>query len=139
MVMSFEEKSVWVQFGAMGVVLGGYFALAGVMLGRGVDEVLAYVPLFVVSSILMGAVMAIGLIGTAILKRPEPRDERDRLIEWRSEARSSWVLGAGMLIGVGCMAASVSGAWVANLLLASMFCSEMLKYALQIVAYRRGA
>lgn len=139
MVMSFEEKSVWVQFGTMGVVLGGYFALAGVMLGRGVDEVLAYVPLFVVSSILMGAVMAIGLIGTAILKRPEPRDERDRLIEWRSEARSSWVLGAGMLIGVGCMAASVSGAWVANLLLASMFCSEMLKYALQIVAYRRGA
>lgn len=136
--MSFEEKSVWVQAVAMGLVLGGYFAAAGVMMGNGVDVLGAYVPLFIVAVVLMVVVLVVGHIVAAVWRRPEKADERDRLIGWRAEAASSWVLGAGVIVGIGCMVVGMSQVWVAHLLLGSMFLSSMLKFALQIVFYRRG-
>lgn len=136
--MSFEEKSAWVQMVAMGVVLGGYFAVAGMMMGKGVEALGAYVPLFVVAVVLMVAALVAGHIAAAALGGDQRADERDRLIGWRAEASSSWVLGAGVIVGIGCMVVGMGQVWVAHLLLGSMFLSEMLKYALQIVFYRRG-
>ena len=82
---SFEEKSVWIQLVSMVLMLGGYFVVAGMMLAGGVSQIVAFVPLFVVAVVLQVVLMVVGYTVVAIASRPEGRDERDRLIEWRSE------------------------------------------------------
>lgn len=138
MLPSFEEKSVWVQFIGLVVVLGGYFAIAGAMLANGVVALAPYVPLFVVAVVLLIIAMIAGHALAAVTGRPEPRDERDRLIGWRAESNSSWLLGAGVFSAIVALILEIPAVWVAHLLLASMFASEILKLSLQIVYYRRG-
>ena len=138
MLPSFEERSVWVQLVALGLGLGGYFAAAGPLLARGVMEMKPYVAVFAVSLVLLIGVMIAGHVIAAIFGGTDETDERDRLIGWKAEARSSWVLGAGVFCGIGALSFGVDAAWVANGLLLSLFASEMLKLALQAVSYRRG-
>ncbi len=135
---SFEEKSVWVQLSSMVLVLGGYFVVAGSMMAGGVNTLIAYVPLFVTAVVLMVIVLIAGHILAAITGRPEPRDERDRLIEWRAESNSSWVLAIGVLAGISCMVLGYESVWVAHLLFGSLFLSSVLGFVLQLVYYRRG-
>lgn len=139
MVPSFEERSAWVQLVALGLGLGGYFATAGRLLASGVMEMPPYIAVFAVSVVLLIMVMIAGHVLAAMLGTPEDADERDRLIGWKAEARSSWVLGAGVFCAITALAFDVEAVWVANGLLLSMFASEMLKLALQVVSYRRGA
>ena len=80
----------------------------------------------------------VGHVIAASTRKVEGADERDRLIEWRAEAQSGWILGAGVLSGITAMILNVDSVLVAHILLGSLFLSEMLKYGLQIVAYRRG-
>lgn len=86
----------------------------------------------------MVAVLVVGHTAAAIASRPDGRDERDRMIEWRAESNSGWLLGAGVLMGITAMVLSVPNVWTAHLLLLSLFLSELLKLVLQIVYYRRG-
>ena len=74
----------------------------------------------------------------AIAERPEDRDERDRMIAWKAENDSSWILGVGVLAAIFGLAAPIDPAWIANGLLATLFLSEVLKRALQLRYYRRG-
>ncbi len=143
MDVSFEEKSVWIQLVSMVVVLGGYFVVAGMMMSRGIVELGAYVPLFIVTVVAMVVVIVVGHAGAAIVgvltgNRPEDADERDRVIGWRAESNSSWVLATGVLCGITGMVLKVQPVWIAHLLLGSMFLSEVLRFVLQIVYYRRG-
>jgi len=135
---SFEEKSVWVQLVAMVAVLGAYFVVAGRMMARGVLVMAPYVPLFAVAVVLMVVVMGVGYALAAVSGRQERPDERDRLIGWKSEARSSWIVGVGVICGISAMIVGVESVWVVHLLLGSMFVSEVVKYALAILYYRRG-
>lgn len=135
---SFEERSVWIQLLSMSVLLGGYFLVAWQMLAQGVMALAAYVPVFTMAVILMVAVIVAGHVAAAIASRPDGRDERDRLIEWRAESQSGWVVAAGVLSGIACMILSVPNAWTAHLLLLSLFLSEVLKLALQLMSFRRG-
>jgi len=136
---SFEEKSVWIQLGAMLVCLGAYFVVAGRMLASGAREVAAFAGVFLVAAVVMVVLMVVAYATTALLSKVEGRDERDRLISWKAEYRSSWVVSAGLLGGVTCMALGVNSVWTANLLLLSLALAEVLGFALQIVSYRRGA
>jgi hypothetical protein len=135
---SFEERSVWVQLVSTVVVLGGYFVVAWRMMSSGVDTLVAYVPLFAGAVILLVIVLIAGSIVAAFLGKREGRDERDRLISWRAESNSGWILAAGVLTGITAMILSVDNVWVAHLLLLSLLLSEVAKYALQLVYYRRG-
>lgn len=135
---SFEERSAWIQLLSLLVVLGGYFLVAWQMASRGVTALPAYASVFAVAVALLVAVMVAGYVAVALASRPEGPDERDRLIEWRAEARSGWVLGAGVLAAIAAMVVSVPDVWVAHLLLLSLFLSELLKLVLQLVDYRRG-
>ena len=138
MLPSFEERSVWVQLLGLGLVLGGYFASAGPMLARGVMHMAPYIAVFAVCLVLLIVVQIVGHIAAAIIGKPEDADERDRLIGWKAEARSSWVLGLGVFAAIGSLAFGVEAVWVANGLLLALFASEMLKLALQAISYRRG-
>jgi hypothetical protein len=135
---SFDERSVWVQLVALGLGLGGYFAAAAPMLARGVMETTPYIAVFAVSLVLLVGVMIAGHVIAAVIGTPDDADERDRLIGWKAEARSSWVLGAGVFMAISALAFNVQAVWVANGLLLALFASEMLKLALQIISYRRG-
>lgn len=135
---SFEEKSVWIQLISLIVGLGLYFAEAGGMLLSGVTVLAAYMPLFAVAVVFIVAVNVTGHIAVAIASRTDGPDERDRLIGWRSQSNSSWILGVGVIVAIGCMTLSVGEVWVAHLLLLSLFIAEVAKDVVQIVYYRRG-
>jgi hypothetical protein len=138
MLPSFEEKSVWVQLVSLVVVLGGYFALSGVMLANGVRLLAPFVPVFIAATALLVIVMALGHVLAAFTGKIEKRDERDRLIGWRAESNSSWVLGSGVFFAMCALILGIEPVWVVHLLLASLFLSEVLKLALQLLYYKRG-
>lgn len=135
---SFEEKSVWIQLIGMVLGLGAYFVIAGRMLSEGVTALPAFVPLFVVATVLMVILLVAGYIVAAIASRPEGRDERDRLIGWRAESNSGWLLATGVLAAVTGMIFSIENVWIAHVLLLSLFLSEVLGFILRLVYYRRG-
>lgn len=135
---SFEEKSVWVQLISMVVVLAGYLVVAGLMLANGVRVVLPFFLVFMVGAVVMVVLLVGGHILAAVTGPVERADERDRLIGWRAESHASWVLGAGAFLAIAALAAGYGAVWVVNLLIVSMFLSEVLKYALQLTFYRRG-
>ena len=135
---SFEEKSVWIQLVAMLVVLAGYVFVAGTMMSNDVREVTPYFAVFMAGAVVMVLILVAGYIAAAVMGPKEPADERDRLIGWRSESKSSWILGAGAFLAIAGMAAGYESVWVANLLIVSMFLSEIVKVSLQILYYRRG-
>lgn len=138
MAASFEEKSVWIQFFGTLVALAAYFGVAGTMMARGVTALPAYVPFFAVTVVLLVVMMIVGHVVVAIMSRPEGRDERDRLISWRAESGSGWVLAVGVLTGITGMLFSIGPVWIAHVLLLSLFASEMLGFTLRLVYYRRG-
>lgn len=138
MLPSFEEKSVWVQLIGLVVVFAGYFGISGVMLANGVTEMAPYVSLFVVAIVLLVIVQIVGHIAAAVIGKPEPRDERDRLIGWRAESNSSWLLATGVFAAIMGLLFEFEPVWISHVLLASLFASEALKLVLQIVYYRRG-
>ena len=134
----FAERSAWVQLVSLLLVLGGYSWVAGQMILQGVTALPSYAAVFTVSIVLMVVVMVVGHAAAAIVSRPDDGDERDRLIRWRAESYSGWLLATGILVGLAGMVLSVSNVWVAHLLLLSLFLSEVLKLVLQLVFYRRG-
>jgi uncharacterized membrane protein YhdT len=138
MMGSYEERSAWVQLLSMLLVLGGYFLVAGRMLAQGITTLPAYVPVFAVAVVFMVIVIVAGHVIAALVTRPDSGDERDRLIEWRAEGQSGWLLAAGVLAGITGMVASVPNVWIAHVLLLSLFLSEVLKLVLKLVYYRRG-
>lgn len=135
---SFEEKSVWIQLFSLVAALGGYFVVAAIMLARGVDALPAYAPFFTLAVVVIVVINVVGHAAVAIVGRPEGRDERDRVIGWRSESGSSWLLAVGVLTAITCLVIAVPAVWVAHLLLLSLFLAELLRFVLQLVFYRRG-
>lgn len=135
---SFEEKSVWIQLAGTVLGLGAYFVVAGRMLSAGVTALPAYVPLFVLAIVLIVILLVAGFVVAAIASRPEGRDERDRLIGWRAESNSGWLLAVGVLAAITGMIFSIENVWIAHLLLLSLFLSEVLGFILRLVYYRRG-
>jgi len=138
MSKSFEEKCVWIQLVAMVIGLGAYFVLAGSMMSKSVTDLPPYAFLFGASVVLMVILLVAGITVVAIASKPEGRDERDKLISWRAENNSSWLLTVGVLAAVTGMIFSIENVWIVHLLLLSMFLSEVLGFILRLVYYRRG-
>jgi hypothetical protein len=135
---SFEEKSVWIQLVATAGVLGAYFLIAGRMYSVGVRHLVPYVPLFAVAVVALVAVLVAGHIAAVVVKRPDGPDERDRLIGWRAESNSGWILAAGVVLAIMGMIASYDDVVIAHMLLLSLLCSQLTAFVLQLVYYRRG-
>lgn len=135
---SFEEKSVWIQLIGLVIVLSSYCVLAARTVASGVTQLIHFVPLLTIAIVLLVALLAVGHIVVAVASRPEGRYERDQLIAWRAESRSSWVLGVGVIAAIICLVVVDEPTWVAHGLLLSLFLSEIVKDILQLVAYHRG-
>ncbi len=135
---SFEEKSAWIQFISLMLALAGYGYVAGHLLAEGVMAMPAYAAVLGVSVVLVVIVNVVGHVAVALLGGTQERDERDRLIEWRAGSRSGWLLGTGVVLSIGGLAAGFESVCTGNALLLSLFLSELLRLALQLVDYRRG-
>ena len=138
MSASFEEKSVWIQLAAMVIVLACYVYVSAGMIAQGVRVFTPFFAVFMTAAAAMVVILVAGHIVAAITGPTEAADERDRLIGWRSESNASWILGAGAFMAITGMGLGFESVWTANLLVVSMFLSEIVKHVLQLVYYRRG-
>ncbi len=138
MSASFEEKSAWITLISLLVVSIVYFVVAAGMRSAGITVLVGYVPLFVAVVVLLVLILIVGHVAVAIASRPEGRDERDQLIEWRAESNSAWVLGAGVLAALFGLVVSLDSVWIAHLLVLSLLISELVKSVSQLFYYRRG-
>lgn len=129
---------MWIQLVGVAFALGAYFVVAGWMLAQGITELAAFAAVFMVATALLVAILVAGHVVAALVGRPEPRDERDRAIEWRAESRSGSILGVGVMLALGALVVRVDAVWVAHGLLLSLFLSELVRCSLQLVYYRRG-
>ncbi|MEL6368509.1 MAG: hypothetical protein AAFR91_08880 [Pseudomonadota bacterium] len=134
----FEEKSAWVQFGALVLVLGSYFLAATKMYSAGVNDIRAYVPVFSISVVLLVVTLIAGNIVAIATSKSDQADERDRMIAWRSEYLSSWVMGLGIIGAITAMVFKINTVLIAHGLLASLLLSTLLCMGLRILFYRRG-
>ncbi len=139
--MAFREKQAWIALAAYGVVFGAYFAV----LYLGWDERWGG-PLSV--GLLIAAVLALVVVAAALniivaILSPKdanaPADERETLIELKTERIASYTLSVGVVCLIGALLMGWNGFLVANLLLASMVLSELVKAASQIAYFRAGA
>jgi len=140
--VSFEEKSTWVSLAIITFVFAGYFSQVYEGLISGTLEKAAVGGMFI-GAVITIIVLEIALhIVIAILNvkdADQPSDERDRLFSMKAGNISGWVLGiAVLMISAHTFIQDLDPLWVANLLLFSVFVSQVVSYALQIFYYRRG-
>jgi len=135
---SFEERSAKIQLGSLLLIFAGYLAVAARMAAQGITALPPYVVVFALATVLLVFVLIVGYAVAALASRPEARDERDRVISWRAESHSGWVVATGVIGGIAGLCFSLPSLWIAHWLLLSLFFAEVLKLVLQIIYYRRG-
>jgi hypothetical protein len=143
--MSFREKSLWGSALATAFVYGNYFATESVFAGEssGMARLVATVILLVFIEVTCEIVLA-------VVDRPQPKDERDRIIEGKG-FRSGYVVATVglvlLLMGYGALhvtGGAIAGEWleplaVTQLLLLLLVLAELAKAGTMIFHYRRGA
>jgi len=139
--MSFREKSAWIALIAYGIVFGGYFVLLAqawdARYGQGLS-----IGLMVGATVMLIIIAATLTIGAALMNPKAanaPADEREQLIDLKAERIASYTLSTGVVLLIGALLMGWNGYLVANLLLAAMVVSELVKAIAQIIAHRRGA
>jgi hypothetical protein len=137
--MSFREKSAWISVLSISGIYGFYFwsvihagpNSTGFHFGGLLMTVVALV------------VLEVGLhIAAAIFNPKEaqaPRDERDKLIELRSMRVAYSGLATGIAFACFFGAFTPPIIFNANSLLFILVTAEILRYACQVIQYRRGA
>ena len=140
--ISFGEKSIWISLAIISFIFAGYFSQVYQGLISGTLDKAAVFGLFigaVASIIILEIVLHIVIAVLNVKDADQPGDERDRLFSMKAGNISGWVLGFGVLIiSAHTFMHDLDSLWVANLLLFSVFVSQVVSYALQIFYYRRG-
>jgi hypothetical protein len=138
MEMSFREKSAWISLVLIVLVFGPYFWLVGrSFAGSGHvhhGTQFALITLFVVLEVVVHVAIAVQSPRDA----RAPKDEREDLIDLRATRTAFYVLFAGVLISIFTLHFPV-GAWMlSQFVLFSIVVAELVKFARQIVLFRRG-
>ncbi len=149
MDLSYQEKSILGSLLAMVIVYGYYFAAVlrdasrpefdGVNVGRLVLAVIAIIVIEIVYHIVL-----------ALETKPEPKDERDILIESKAYRNAYFLLATGAFLVIGCVIMAglardaaptriiVTPFITVNLVLFFMVLAELVKFLTQLFYYRRG-
>ncbi|WP_306016908.1 hypothetical protein [Oceanicaulis sp. MMSF_3324] len=138
--MSFQEKSNLVMTVIIALVYGAYFAAVmppALSEGPSMEQVGPYLFGAVVF-LVIGGVVAHILVAMAAPKESDEADERDKLIEMRADARSSYVLGAAALLALGLGLTEQHLFWVVHMILGGLVASELVKGVLRAIDYRMG-
>ena len=140
MDMSYQEKSIAGSLLAMLVVYGYYFAAVlrhsgqlDFALGRLIFAVVAIIVIEIVYHILL-----------SLQTKPEPKDERDILIESKAYRNAYFAYGTGaflvisVVIAAGLAGSSVTPFLLVNLVLLFMVLAEVVKFVTQLLYYSKG-
>src|SRR5271165_6300126 len=146
MDLSYQEKSILGSLLAMVVVYGYYFAAVlrdasspGFNVGRLVLAVIAIIVIEIVYHIVL-----------ALESKPEPKDERDILIECKAYRNAYFLLATGAFLVIACVIMAglardaaptrivVTPYITVNLVLFFMVLAELMKFLTQLFYYRRG-
>ncbi len=138
--MSFQEKSNLAMTVIFVLVYGYYFASVIPTALSGDTSLDAVKPLLLAAVVFLviGGIVGHILIASLAPNEPDTADERDRFIEMRADARTSYVLGTGALLALGLALAEQSLFWVVHAILAGLVLSEISKGVLRAIDYRRG-
>lgn len=144
---SYDERATWIQLFAVVVTFAAGAAVVARMLARGETDIVAYAWVYGGAFVALVTIIVAGHILSAILavtvggEDPDAvdrTDERDRVIAWRAEACTSWLVGVGVFAAVVMLIVEASPIWVANVLVGCGYVSETVKYLLQLRWYRLG-
>jgi hypothetical protein len=139
--MSYRERSAWVALITYGLVFGGYFFTLWQgwedAYGQGLSIGLMFGA--VVTLVVVAAVLNIAIALFSPKEANAPADERETLIDLKAERISSYTLSVGVVCLIGALLIGWNAYLVANLLLASLVISELVKALAQIAYFRAGA
>jgi len=138
--MTFHEKSALTMTGLLAIVFGGYFTLVLGAVARVPQREVGYTALLIVASVVLAVLAAVSHIVLALVFRAQANafDERDRLVELRSERIAGYVLALGVFAGIGLAMVQVDRFWIAQVLIAALVLAEITDGVSKVVLYRRG-
>lgn len=138
--MSFQEKSNLAMTVIFVIAYSAYFGrvLPGAFeTGPSMEAVGPYLFAAVLFLVFAGVVAHI-LIAVVSPKEADTADERDKMIEMRADARSSYVLGTAAILALGLALMEQPLFWIVHAILAGLVLSEIAKGVLRAIDYRRG-
>ena len=138
--MSFREKVAWIALAGILLASGLYFGALAVHGATAPHH--HFIGLFLAVVILQTVLTTAASIVAAIQSPRDaraPRDERDRNVTRMAAARSYYLLLTGVVLIAILTHFHPDLFTLLNAMLALIMASEALRYALQVVGYRRGA
>lgn len=140
-VMSFREKLAWV----MSIVLalaGGFYAWEVVGHGLALNDVpppsiklvLVYVGIVIIGSIIGAA----SVVFQNTEEADAPADERERIIVDKAGHWSSYILAAGVIMGIVYYWTDQGAHLMFHFVVAGLMLSHIVEYVFQIFLFRRG-
>ena len=139
--MTFHEKSRWIALTANLLVWGWYFVLVVRALGAGYPDE-PYLLGAIIGVIIAMTVIHVVLHAAVAIWRPsEARaelDERERAISDRAGARAFDLLAFGLVVALGASLYHWNTFVAINAVLFAFILADTARYAMEIVAYRRG-
>jgi hypothetical protein len=137
--MSFRERSAWITLVSVLLCFGAYFG--GIATGRVSPRGFDTLHLLLASVIAMVLLQAVLHAIAAVLSPSEarrPRDERERLIQWRSHTLGYYVLVAGVLLLAIPGHMGHGAIDLMNFALLAIVVAALAVTVAQIVLFRRG-
>jgi hypothetical protein len=138
MEMSFREKSAWISFVLIVLVFGPYFSLVGRQLMGGAHVHAGTQFGLILVFIILEIVVHIAIAIQSPRDAEAPIDERENLIDLKATRVAFYVLFGGALMSIFTMHFRVTVWILSQFVLFSIVVAELVKFASQIVFYRRG-
>lgn len=138
--MSFQEKSNLAMTVIFAVVYSAYFGRVlppALLEGPSMEAVGPYL-FAAILFLVFGGVVAHILIAMTAPDQSDAADERDRMIEMRADARSSYVLGTGAILALGLALLELHLFWIVHTILAGLVLAEIAKGVMRAIDYRLG-
>ena len=139
--MTFQEKSALTMTALLTLVFGSYFALVLGMVAGSPEREIAYTALMTVAVVILAVLATVSHVILALLSRSDANayDERDRLVDLRSERVGGYVLAVGVFAGIGLAMVRADRFWIAQALIAALVVAEITSGVIKLALYRRGA
>jgi cytochrome b561 len=141
---SFREKSAWISLVSIVLVFGTYFSYVGMVLAGLARNRVALFPVMVGVFIVAEIVLHVVIATQSPRDARTPKDERERLIELKAVHAAFYVLLVGAFGSIGTVHVRLSDSgdhlWLMmQAILFSIVLAEAVKFARQVVLYRRDA
>lgn len=136
--MAFRETSAWISLVTTLLVYAYYFWSVLGMRGAGGPETIGLLIGCVVILVVLQIIFHIAAAIRSPRAAQTPQDEREKMIALKSMSVAYYVVASGAVLAAMGLVFVGNAFAMANLLLLSLVAAEIVKYASQIVFFRRG-